>query len=128
MELRPEPASTDSRDSGSEEIFQNKTLRPILRVQSNLLIEIFRTYIKKHKNVFHELNLERRLIYIENAILKDIKFRNSLKGIIVGHFTSGEYEYYSKAPAAINKRMMNLVKTELQDKIQLLETPQSNEQ
>jgi hypothetical protein len=58
---------------------------------------------------------------VENAIQRDIKFRNSLKGMILGQFTIEEYEDYVTNSSALNKRMMNLVKERIQDKIQLLD-------
>ncbi|MFT5078730.1 MAG: ATP-dependent Clp protease ATP-binding subunit ClpA [Patiriisocius sp.] len=52
---------------------------------------------------------------------RDIKFRNSLKGIVIGHFTAEEYSKYIDNSSALNKRMMNLVKERLKSNIQLLE-------
>ncbi len=120
--LRPEiPSARVSENMSPDEQFQNKTLRPIIKLQNDLLLEVFRNYIKKHKNKFYELKLEQRFIYIENAIQKDIKFRNSLKGIIIGQFTLEEYATYIKNSSALNKRMMNIVKERIQSDIQLLE-------
>ncbi|PKD17177.1 glyoxalase [Salegentibacter salinarum] len=120
--LRPEiPSARVSENMSLDEQFQNKTLRPIAKLQDGLLLEVFRNYTKKHKNKFYELNIEKRFIYIENAIQKDIKFRNSLKGIIIGQFTLEEYATYIKNSSALNKRMMNIVKERLQSNIQLLE-------
>lgn len=108
----------------SEERFQNETLRPVIKLQNDLFIEVFRNYIAKHKNVFYQLTLEKRLNYIENAIHKDIKFRNSLKGMVIGQFTVDEYLTYIKNSSALNKRMMNIVKQRLQSNIQLFEKPE----
>ena len=36
------------------------------------------------------------MLYIENAIQKDINFRNSLKGMIIGQFTIEEYDFTSQ--------------------------------
>lgn len=120
--LRPEiPSARVSENMSLDEQFQNKTLRPVIKLQNDLLLEVFRNYIKKHKNKFYELKLEQRFIYIENAIQKDIKFRNSLKGIIIGQFTLEEYATYIKNSSALNKRMMNIVKERIQSNIQLLE-------
>lgn len=105
----------------ADEHFQNATLRPVIKFQNDLLIASMKNYIKKHKNVFYELTKDRRLLYIDNAITKDIKFRNALKGMIIGHFTVEEYEIYIKNSSALNKRMMHLVKKRLQDQIQLFE-------
>ena len=107
--------------TSSDERFQNLTLRPIIKMQHDLFIEVFRNYIAKHKNVFYELSLEKRQAYIENAIHKDMKFRNSLKGMIIGQFTTEEYKLYILNSSSINKRMMNIVKERLLGHIQLFE-------
>jgi len=122
LQIRPEiPSAKFSANMSAEEHFQNATLRPVIKLQHHLLIEAFKNYIKKHKNVFFEISIERRLIYIDNAIHKDQKFRNSLKGMIIGQFTVNEYLTYIKNSSALNKRMMNLVTQRIQDSIQLLE-------
>lgn len=122
LELRPEiPTARITDNMSEEERFQNKTLRPIAKLQSDLILAMFRNYIKKHKNKFYELKLDRRLIYVETAIQKDIKFRNSLKGAIIGQFTIEEYDTYILNSSALNKRMMNIVREKLQSNIQLLE-------
>jgi len=122
LELRPEiPSARITDNMSEEERFQNKTLRPIAKLQNDLILAMFRNYIKKHKNKFYELKLDRRMIYVESAIQKDIKFRNSLKGAIIGQFTIEEYDTYILNSSALNKRMMNIVRERLQSNIQLLE-------
>lgn len=59
--------------------------------------------------------------YIENAIQRDIKFRNSLKGIVIGMFTITEYKEYMKNSSNLNKRMMNLLVERLKSQVQILE-------
>ncbi|MFZ0490024.1 MAG: glyoxalase [Salegentibacter sp.] len=122
LEIRPEiPSAKVSENMSFDEQFQNRTLRPVIKLQNDLLVEAFRNYAIKHKNAFYELGLEKRLLYIENAIQKDIKFRNSLKGMVIGQFTIEEYKRYIQNSSALNKRMMNIVRERLQDNIQLLE-------
>lgn len=120
-QIRPIISSALIYDTMSDdERFQNVTLRPVIKLQNELFIEVFKNYVDKHKNVFYELSLSKQLDYIENAIHKDMKFRNSLKGMVIGQFTIEEYEIYIKNSSALNKRMMNLVKERLVDHIQLL--------
>ena len=120
--LRPEiPSAKLTPGMSAEEHFQNKTLRPIAKLQDELLVAVFQNYCRKHKSVFYDLSIEKRLDYIENAIHKDMKFRNSLKGIIIGQFTMNEYELYIKNSSALNKRMMNIVKERLKSNIMLLD-------
>ncbi len=122
LRMRPEIPSAKVNDlMSADECFQNKTLRPITKLQNDLLLAVFKNYASKHKNVFYDLTIEKRLDYIENAIHKDMKFRNSLKGIIIGQFTLEEFDIYIQNSSALNKRMMDLVKERLKSNIQLLE-------
>lgn len=122
LQIRPEISSAIvSENMRPDEKFQNKTLRPVIKLQNDLLLEAFRNYIQKHKNVFQSMTVDRKLLYIQNAIQKDIKFRNSLKGMVIGQFTIEEYQFYITNSSALNKRMMNLVKERIQDGIQLLD-------
>ena len=122
LQQRPDiPTSKINDQMGSEEYFQNAVLRPILKLQNDLFISVFKNYIKKHKSVFYELSLEKKQRYIEHAIQKDIKFRNSLKGIIIGMFTVEEYETYTMNSSALNKRMMNLLIVRLKDQLLLFD-------
>lgn len=127
VNLRPEIKAAKLNDLMSiDERFQNTTLRPVIKLQADLFIAVFKNYVAKHKNVFYDLSLEKRIDYIENAIHKDMKFRNSLKGMVIGVFTVDEYNLYIQNSSALNKRMMHLVKERLLDSVQLLETEEFN--
>lgn len=120
LAIRPTiPSAKVNHMMTKDEVFQNTTLRPIIKMQHQLLIMVFKNYIKKRKNVFYDLSLPKQLAYIENAIHKDMKFRNSLKGMIIGQFTTEEYAIYIQNSSALNKRMMNIVKERLLDSVQL---------
>lgn len=120
LKIRPEiPKAKITTDTTDTECFQNKTLRPIIKFQHDLIIAVFKSYIKKRKNVFFELQNEKQLHFIENAIHKDLAFRNTLIGIITGFFTINEYISYSKDTSVINRRMLSIIKTRLIDSIQL---------
>lgn len=107
--------------SSTEEAFQNITLRPILKLQNELFIQVFINYAVKQKNTFFLLTPDKKLQYIENAIHKDTKFRNLLKGIIIGFFTVNEFKDYIKNSSNLNKRMMNLLIERLKSQVQLIE-------
>jgi hypothetical protein len=61
------------------------------------------------------------MIYIENAIQRDIKFRNSLKGMIIALFTLEEYAEYIRISSNLNKRMMNMLVERLKSQLQVIE-------
>lgn len=104
------------------ERFQNMTLRPIAKFQNDLLLAIFSNYIIKYKNAFHQLKQDEKLNYIENSVKKDSKFKNLIRGLFLGHFTSEEYEFYCENASSVNKRIINLIKERLQSQIQYFES------
>lgn len=120
-EFRGETLGTVTSQSSSDEVFQNQVLRPILKLQNDLFIDVFKNYISKYKNDFYSYSVEKKLAYIENSIHKDIKFRNSLKGIVIGLFTISEYNTYIQNSSSLNKRMMNMLIERLKNQVQLFE-------
>ncbi len=121
LELRGSSIGNITEQSSTEEIFQNKTLRPILKFQNDLFIEVFMNYAVKQKGVFFTLSPDKKMAYIENTIQRDIKFRNSLKGMVIGLFTTEEYNTYIKNSSNLNKRMMNMLIERLKSQVLLLE-------
>jgi hypothetical protein len=118
--IRGEALGTISPQSSAEEVFQNQTLRPILKFQNDLFLRAFINYAVKQKGGFFQLPIEKKLIYIDNVIQKDIKFRNALKGMIIALFTVDEYDHYITNSSNLNKRMMNLLIERLKSQLQLL--------
>ena len=123
---RGESIGAINEQSSNDEKFQNQTLRPILKLQNDLFIAVFNNHVNKHKNDFYSLSVEKKLQFIENAIQKDIKFRNSLKGIVIGLFTLSEYQVYIQNSSALNKRMMNMLIERLKSQVQLFEMVSNN--
>ena len=57
-------------------------------------------------------------LYTHICIHLYIKFRNALKGMIIGHFTVDEYEYYTAYASSLNKRMMNMAVERLKNQVE----------
>ena len=120
-EFRGQTIGSVTHQSSTEESFQNEVLRPILKLQNDLFIASFINYVSKNKADFYSYTVEKKLSVIENVIQKDIKFRNALKGMIIGLFTSDEYAIYIKNSSNINKRMMSMLIERLKSQVQLFE-------
>lgn len=119
--LRPDiPTIIEENSISVAERFQNQCLRPILKLQNDLLIELFRAYIKKRKNKFYELKPKGQLEYIEQQIRQDLKFKNLLLGTIIGQFTLEEYHAYQNDEKELTRRTTDLVIQRLQSQAALL--------
>ena len=119
--LRPDILTkTIKTEMSSEEYFQNKVLRPIIKFQNELLIAVFLQFCTKYKNVFFDLSTEKKILYIESSIIKDSKLRSSFRDLIIGLFSVEEYSEYLKNASALNKRMTGIIKERLISHVQLL--------
>jgi hypothetical protein len=120
-EFRGASFGTISAETSAEEFFQNETLRPISKLQNDLLLAVFQNYISKSKIDFRQYSIQKKMDFIENSIKKDIKFQNALRGLIIAFFTLEEYNRYSENASALNKRITNLMVERIKSQIQLLE-------
>ena len=123
---KEEPLGKITNGISTEELFQNNTLRPILKFQNNLLIELFLSYASKNKNVFFTLSHEKKCIYIDKVTIADTAFRNQLIGVIVGLFTVEEYLEYTKNSSSFNKRITTMLIERWKSQLQLLEKHPNN--
>lgn len=121
LSLRGGSLGEQKSDASLEELFQNNTLRPILKLQNDVLLAIFTTYIQQQKNTFYDLGLAKKSNFIDNALQKDITLKNTLKGIVIGLFTQQELAEYTSNASVLNKRMMGLITERLKSQLQLME-------
>ncbi len=120
-EFRGQTIGTVTNQSSSDEVFQNEVLRPILKLQNDLFVASFANYVAKNKIDFSTFSIEKKMTTIETALQKDIKYRNALKGMIIGLFTTDEYAQYIKNSSGLNKRMMGMLIERLKNQVQLFE-------
>lgn len=96
------------------EQFQNNSLRPILKLQHELLIGVYRHYLQQRKGTFYKLPRSSQLDYIQHSVQKDSKLRELLFGLVIGHFTMKEWQAYLANEKAIRKRLIDLLVQRLQ--------------
>ena len=120
-QFRGQTIGSLTAESTTEESFQNKVLRPILKLQNDLFVALFINYVDKNTSGFYSKTIDVKLTVLENVIQKDIQFRNVMKGIIIGLFTADEYVIYAKNSSNINKRMMSMLAERLKSQVHLFE-------
>jgi hypothetical protein len=119
-EFRGPTLGQNTTQSSEEEVFQNTTLRPILKLQNDLIVLVFQNYVTQIKLPFKGFTVEKKMSSIATIISKDIQLQNTLKGIVIGLFTTEEYQYYSKTISNSNKRIKAMLIERLQSQLQLL--------
>jgi hypothetical protein len=94
--------------SNSNQIFQDKCLRPILMFQHELIISLYDDFIITNKIDFKDFTKKQRETNIEHSIKNNQNLQSLIKGIIIGHFNTDEIEYWLQNKSEINKRIVQL--------------------
>lgn len=121
IQIRPVILAALINESMSfEEQFQNATLRPIIKLQHDLLFEILKNYFKTSKINFRNLSTPDKRQFVSNNLMKDSALKNELLGIIIGFFTLDEYTAYKSQQSELNKRIISIIKERINSNLDLL--------
>jgi hypothetical protein len=120
LDLRPIIKTKEFEKSTDEEKFQTLTLRPILKLQNDLLLGLFKNHITESKMMYYSLSPENKVLFIENSLQKNIVLKNKLIGVTLGMLTIEELAVYSADTNLYNKRIMSLLIERIRSQISLL--------
>ena len=110
LAIRPNIDTIDkSLKTKDVEAFQNNVLRPILKFQNDLLLQIFIDYANQYKGVFFKISDHEKLSYIQQALSTNQRLRSLILGTIVGLFTVEDFGYYKLNSSALNKRIITII-------------------
>ena len=99
------------------ESFQNTIVRPIIKMQHPLLVTSFKNYLEKRKvdlQSCSDLQINNKIKSIFN---RDISYKNICLGLIIGHFSSSEFSFYTHHSPEINKRIIKILHQRVQNSL-----------
>tara|TARA_B100001287_G_scaffold276714_1_gene288894 strand:- start:3996 stop:4367 length:372 start_codon:yes stop_codon:yes gene_type:complete len=114
------PVLPDSLTAGNlkeDELFQNMILRPVIKMQHDILILRVKSYFLSQKVVFHIMDKQKRVIAIESAFQNDNPFKKEIQGMILGQLTKEEFKTYLKNERSMNKRIIQMVRNRMLDSL-----------
>ena len=117
LELRSALQIPTFENTTAIETFQNETLRPVLKLQNEVYLSVFENYAIKLKSAFKTLSTEKKWIFIEQSIQKDIALKNIFIGITIGMLTDEELEVYLLETKTYNKRILTMLIERLRNQI-----------
>lgn len=109
MELKPRPLLSLKIANSEEEIFQNETLRPILKLQHELIITLAQEFLKSRNITWEKVREKDPLQWLNINIKRDIPFKNQLIGMVIGQFNKEELIEYLSFQKEMNKRIINMM-------------------
>lgn len=109
-QLRPEIPSIKKTEYASfEEQFQNEVLRPIIKLQHELILSCFAHVLERNKIQIHELDLTQKTRILQKLFKTDLHLKSELRGLVVGLFTLAEYNAYLSHSSALNRRIYTMI-------------------
>ena len=114
------PKLPDSLTEGKlkeEELFQNMVLRPVIKMQHDVLILRVKSYFTSKRVMFNVMDKKKRTLAIEKAFLGDNAFKKEIQGMVLGQLDTTEYQRYLKYERTMNKRIIQMVRNRMLDSI-----------
>ncbi len=118
-DLRPQIA-TDKEAFHPMEQFQNDVLRPILKMQNDLILSIYRHFLHKRKVPFNGMSREKRADWIRTSMSKDNRLRGIMLGLVVGQFVEDELTFFLGNEGEVRRRITELISQRLQHQVKHL--------
>jgi len=113
---RPEISSAKIVEATSSfEAFQNQVIRPILKFQNELLIEVFLSRNKTKNQDLSALSFTEKQEIIKAQFKTNTTLKQMLLGCVIGLLTTEEFNYYNANTSNINKRIFSMLKERLFD-------------
>jgi len=101
------------------ELFQNKVLRPILKMQHDLILKTFHNHINKLSIDWNQLKHIKKVKCVIDQLSKNLQLKNLIIGIIVGHLNEQESNQYFNSNKEYNKRIIQMSIQRIQSTINM---------
>ena len=118
LRLRAEMPSIENLGTTTAiEVFQNNSLRPILKFQNDALVQVFLLDLSSKKIDLKTFNSKKRLLLIDTHLRTNSNLRQLLLGMVIALFSIDEIEFYNIVYKDLNKRILSMLKTRLKDQL-----------
>jgi hypothetical protein len=105
LALRPlVPTETTDAD-GTVGAFLHATLRPVLKLQNDLLLAVVADFVRDHHIILRPTDQHHQL---SELLTRNTKLRYTVVGLISGAFTANEYAYYRQHRSELNRRLLEM--------------------
>ena len=116
LALRPSIGA--ETDQASEmEAFQNRTLRPILKLQNKLILALVALYLHKHHGPFGRLPRADLQALVTNLLKENERLKRMLTGLTAGLFTEEEFRFFLDHEAELTRRLTSLLLKRVEDQL-----------
>ena len=116
--VRPQlPDTLTEGELKEEELFQNMVLRPVIKMQHDLLIMRVKSHFISKRVLFNVMDNKKRTEAIIQAFQNDHNLKKEIQGMIIGQLTVLEFQQYLKIERSLNKRIVQMVRNRMIDSL-----------
>ena len=116
--VRPQlPDTLTEGELKEEELFQNMILRPVIKMQHDLLIMRVKSHFISKQVLFNVMDNKKRTEAIIQAFQNDNNLKKEIQGMIIGQLTVLEFQQYLKIERSLNKRIVQMVRNRMIDSL-----------
>jgi len=115
--IRPQIVTEVNYEISSSETFQNLTLRPLLKLQNDVLIFVFKSSKVFKKVIFDNKSNHDKNQIIEDTLRKDIKLKDQIETCIISLMTGEELNYYYDNRSEMKRRITSMALARLKDQL-----------
>lgn len=113
LTIRPVISTIDqSKPSSVSESFQNRTLRPILKYQHEVIVTLFNQFKQSSYDSLSQADQRNR---IKTLLQNNLQFRNQLIGVVIAMMTKDELHIYFTHESEMKKRVISMIVERLID-------------
>lgn len=119
MNKKERPILSDLVNDGTSELekFQNEIIRPVIKMQHDLLIASFKHYLQKRKIDFSVLSDQKKRSRVTSIFKTDNNYKNMALGFIIAHFSDEEFTFYTANLSEVNRRILQIITQRIKDSI-----------
>ncbi|GAA3918207.1 hypothetical protein [Hymenobacter algoricola] len=100
--------------------FLHRTLRPVLKLQNQLLLLTVADFVREHHMNFAGLGPAEQQRVVGELLARNVKLRYTIIGLVTGVFTGPETSFYRSRRGEINRRLLELATKRVQDQVAAL--------
>ncbi len=117
LHIRPKVETQINYEISPSEAFQNDTLRPILKLQNDLFVHLFRTNKAIIKIDFEKKDVLGKKKIITDLLKNDIKLKDQIEASVFSLMTLIELEFYFENRSEMKRRINTMVIERLIDNL-----------
>ena len=99
---------TENIQTNPNQLFQDATLRPIIKFQHETIMALYHEYMVTNKINFDNLTSDQKERHIEQSLKKNQTLQALLKGVVIALFDEVELNFWVLNKEEVNKRIQQL--------------------